>query len=172
MTKTKNVWTPEHEAKLLSLEDLRKATTDAIVYLKVAQRCEVSPEHLQVLIRREYKRKCAIMLNVHKWVNSLCGQFAYGKEHEDGERYSWYVEFPMVDKYYVTIEFGRYHGVDAFDLRLGMEMALYRRRNKKSAQRVAVLFDEDGIDGLRDVKRFYADALKQIKDQYNIVPAK
>lgn len=166
MTKTKNVWTPEHEAKLLSLEDLRKATTDAIVYLKVAQRCEVSPEHLQVLMRREYKRKCEQMVRVGTWARKLHGEFYYGKEHEDGERYSWYAEFQLGEGYYLTFDFGRYHGVDAFDIPLDFDVVLMRKRNKKKAERVALLVEQTQIETIMNVKRAYNDALAIVKRDY------
>ena len=163
---TKNVWTPEHADKLATLEDLHESTRHAIAFLRVAERVGASPEHLQVLMRREYKRKCQQMVRVHTWARKLHGELAYGKEHEDGERYSWYAEFQLGEGYYLAFDFGRYHGADAFDIPIDFDVVLMRKRNKKKAERVELLVEQTQLESILSVKRAYTDALAIVKRDY------
>lgn len=166
MTKTKNVWTAEHADKLAALQDLHESTRAAIAFLKVAERVESSPENLQKLMRREYKRKCEQMVRVGVWAQKIHGTFYWGKKHEDGERYSWHAEFQLGEGYYLAFDFGRYHGIDAFDIPLDFDVVLMRKRNKKKAERVALLVEQTQIETILNVKRAYNDALAIVKRDY------
>lgn len=163
--KTKNVWTAEHEATMLEMQALIITTRKAVTWLTVAQRCECSPEYLQTLIKREYTRKLQQMQRVGEWVRKQGGQFLTGKSHEDGEVYSWVATFPLEDGYYLMFDFGRYHGVDAFDIPIDFDITLNRKRNKKKAERLSAIGSQIQIETIADVKRAYADAVKTAREE-------
>jgi len=168
--KTKNVWTAEHEATMLDMQALIISARKAVEWLLVAQRHECAPEYLQTLMTREYKRKLQQMANVSKWLQKLGGTFLQGKAHEDGEVYSWHGTIEMEGNYYLSLTFGRYHGVDGFDIPLGLEITLNHRRNKKTAARMAVMCDLDTVEDMRDIKYAFKNAVTQVKEQYKINP--
>lgn len=170
MTKKKNVWTAEHEATMLDMQALIVSARKAVEWLLVAQRHECAPEFLQTLMEREYKRKCQQMAHVGKWLQKLGGTFQQGKIHEDGECYSWQGTIEMEGKHYLSLTFGRYHGVDGFDIPLGLEITLNHRRVKKLSVRMAVMCDLDTVEDMRDIKHAFKNAVAQVKEQYKINP--
>ena len=165
MTKAKNSWTLEHENKLASLEDVFAAAREGIVFLKVAQRLNASPEHTQTLMQREAKRKLVQMARVADWFKRNGGECVPRKPDEDGVINSWVGMFKLEsasnkNKYVLEFEFARYHGFDAFDIPLTFDVYLVEQKNKKSAAKIHKFAYEWQLENLDDVKRCYKDASK------------
>jgi hypothetical protein len=160
--KKSNEWTGQLDDQLTEMEKHLKELAVAVTFLKAARLYEVTPEHLTVLMQKEYERKLNLIEKISAWAKTLGGTCKPGRKHEDGQFYQWTVKIPLDTKHEVVFDIGRYHGPDIYDHPLD-----FASKFGKKGSRVMYWVDDHGgewpLEKITDIKSTYTKAVKHHK---------